>query len=112
MHYRPRIITIRRAVFQDLNHSGNSSRGRFTPEHGAGRARQHVGPAAMFLLDAARQGKIRAVFWPEFFGRVDIDGRSGIMTVTLKDVDDRALWSIDIEPRPDARPGGILGQHI
>jgi alkaline phosphatase D len=34
------------------------------------------------------------------------------MTVTLKDVDDRALWSVDIEPRPDARPGSNFAQHI
>lgn len=25
------------------------------------------------------------------------------MTVTLKDVDNSALWSVDIEPRPDNR---------
>jgi hypothetical protein len=49
---------------------------------------------------------------PAFFGRVDIDGQSGIMTVTLKHVDDRALWSVDIEPRPDARPERIVAQHI
>jgi alkaline phosphatase D len=34
------------------------------------------------------------------------------MTVTLKDVADRSLWSVDIEPRPDARPGRLLAQHI
>jgi alkaline phosphatase D len=34
------------------------------------------------------------------------------MTVTLKDVDNRDLWSVDIEPRPDARPGRILAQHF
>jgi alkaline phosphatase D len=34
------------------------------------------------------------------------------MTVTLKDVDDRALWSVDIEPGPDARPGRNLAHHI
>jgi alkaline phosphatase D len=34
------------------------------------------------------------------------------MTVTLKDVDDRALWSVDIEPRPDARPGLLPSQPI
>ena len=62
---------------------------------------------------SAQQGEnLAPCFGLQFFGRVDIDGQSGIMTVTLKDVDDRALWSIDIEPRPDARPGGILGQHI
>jgi len=27
-------------------------------------------------------------------------------------VDNRDLWSIDIEPRPDARPGKMLAQHI
>ncbi len=34
------------------------------------------------------------------------------MTVTLKDVDNTDLWSVDIEPRPDARPGQIMAQHI
>jgi hypothetical protein len=33
-------------------------------------------------------------------------------TVTLKDVDNRSLWSIDIAPQPDARPGDMLAQHI
>jgi hypothetical protein len=28
------------------------------------------------------------------------------MTVTLKDVDNRALWSIDIEPKLDRESGG------
>ena len=28
--------------------------------------------------------------------------------VTLKDVDNRDLWSVDIEPRPDARPKQML----
>jgi len=32
--------------------------------------------------------------------------------VTLKDVDNRNLWSVDIEPQPDARPGTMLAQHI
>ena len=43
---------------------------------------------------------------------LDIDGRSEVMTVTLKDVDNRDRWSVDIEPRPDARPGRLLAQHI
>jgi hypothetical protein len=33
---------------------------------------------------------------------VAIDGASEIMTVTLKDVEDRALWSVRLEP--DQRP--------
>jgi alkaline phosphatase D len=34
----------------------------------------------------------------QFFGQVAIDGATEIMTVTLKDVDDHALWSTAIEP--------------
>jgi alkaline phosphatase D len=32
--------------------------------------------------------------------------------LTLKDVDNRDLWSVDIEPGPDARPGQFIAQHI
>ncbi len=35
----------------------------------------------------------------QFFGHVKIDGSTEVMTVTLKDVDDRALWSIELEPK-------------
>jgi alkaline phosphatase D len=35
----------------------------------------------------------------QFFGSIAIDGASEVMTVTLKDVDDRALWSTKIEPK-------------
>jgi alkaline phosphatase D len=38
-------------------------------------------------------------FGLQFFGHVAIDGASEVMKVTLKDVDDRALWSVDIHPR-------------
>jgi alkaline phosphatase D len=34
------------------------------------------------------------------------------MTVTLKDVANRDLWSVDIVPRPDGRPGQIVAEHI
>jgi alkaline phosphatase D len=37
----------------------------------------------------------------QFFGHVAIDGATQVMTVTLKDVEDRALWSTRIEPRVD-----------
>ena len=33
------------------------------------------------------------------FGQVAIDGATQVMTVTLKDVDDRALWSTTLEPK-------------
>jgi alkaline phosphatase D len=35
----------------------------------------------------------------QFFGQVAIDGATQIMTVTLKDWDDRALWSTTLEPK-------------
>jgi alkaline phosphatase D len=35
----------------------------------------------------------------QFFGHVAIEGSTGLMTVTLKDWDDRALWSTNIEPK-------------
>ena len=104
-----------RAVFQDFEPfwefvSGPLHAGTWAP----GELDNTFGPAAMFQKGcSAQQGEnLAPCFGLQFFGRADIDGQSGIMTVTLKDVDDRALWSIDIEPRPDARPGGILGQHI
>jgi hypothetical protein len=62
-------------------------------------------------LDACRNlldvqgGNLAPCFGLQFFGRVDIEGKSGVMTVTLKDVDNRSLWLVNIEPRPDARPG-------
>ena len=64
------------------------------------------GPKAMYQKGWRGQGEnLAPCFGMQFFGRVDIDGKSGVMTVTLKDVDDRDLWSVDIAPQPDARPG-------
>jgi alkaline phosphatase D len=104
-----------RAVFQDFEPfwefvSGPLHAGTWAP----GELDNTFGPAAMFQKGcSAQQGEnLPPCFGLQFFGRVDIDGQSGIMKVTLKDVDDRALWSIDIAPRPDARPGNLLAQHI
>jgi alkaline phosphatase D len=36
----------------------------------------------------------------QFFGHVAIDGPTGLMTVTLKDWNDKALWSKQLEPNP------------
>ena len=35
----------------------------------------------------------------QFFGHVAIDGASQVMTVTLKDTADNALWSRQLEPK-------------
>ena len=42
-------------------------------------------------------------FGLQFFGHVAIDGATQAMTVTLKDVADRALWSTELPPHP-SRP--------
>jgi alkaline phosphatase D len=109
-HYDPN-----RAVFSDFEPfwefvSGPLHAGTWAP----GELDNTFGPTAMFQKGcSADQGEnLAPCFGLQFFGRVDIDGRSEVMTVTLKDVDDRSLWSVDIEPRPDARPGQLLAQHI
>jgi alkaline phosphatase D len=109
-HYDPN-----RAMFTDFEPfwefvSGPLHAGSWAP----GALDNTFGPAAMFQKGCAEgQGEnLAPCFGLQFFGRVDIDGRSGVMTVTLKDVDDRALWSVDIEPLPDARPGRLLAQPI
>jgi alkaline phosphatase D len=39
----------------------------------------------------------------QFFGHILIDGRTEVMTVTLKNVGDQALWSTTLEPHEGAR---------
>ena len=104
-----------RAVFQDFEPfwefiSGPLHAGTWGP----GPLDNTFGPEAMFQKGcSAEQGEnLAPCFGLQFFGRVDIDGKTEVMTVTLKDVDNRGLWSVDIEPRPDARPGQIMAQHI
>jgi alkaline phosphatase D len=104
-----------RAIFDDFEPfwefvSGPLHAGTWSP----GELDNTFGPAAMFQKGcSAEQGEnLAPCFGLQFFGRVDIDGRSGVMTVTLKDVGNRDLWSVDIDPRPDARPGRMLAQHI
>ena len=109
-HYDPN-----RAVFQEFEPfwefvSGPLHAGTWAP----GELDNTFGPKAMFQkgCTAAQGENLAPCFGLQFFGRVDIDGESEVMTVTLKDVDNRDLWSVDIEPRPDARPGQIMAQHI
>jgi alkaline phosphatase D len=104
-----------RAVFSDFEPfwefvSGPIHAGTWTP----GQLDNTFGPTAMFQKGCrAEQGEnLAPCFGLQFFGRVDIDGHSAVMTVALKDIDDRPLWSVDIEPQPDARPGGLPAQPI
>jgi alkaline phosphatase D len=109
-HYDPS-----RAVFRDFQPfwefvSGPLHAGTWAP----GELDNTFGPKAMFQKGcSAEQGEnLAPCFGLQFFGRVDIDGQTEVMTVTLKDADNTDLWSIDIEPQPDARPGQLVAHHI
>ncbi|RXH10849.1 alkaline phosphatase D family protein [Bradyrhizobium guangzhouense] len=79
---------------------------------GPGELDNTFGPTAMYRngCSEAQGENLAPCFGLQFFGRVDIDGASGVMTVTLKDVDNRDLWSVDIVPQPQARPA-LVAQH-
>ena len=64
------------------------------------------GPRAVYFNACSKQegDDLAPCFGKQFFGHVAIDGATGVMTVTLKDVEDRALWSIDLAPKPQAHP--------
>jgi alkaline phosphatase D len=91
-----------KAVFQDFEPfwefvSGPIHAGCFGP----GELDNTFGPQLMYAKAPPKelgQGLSPATRYP-FFGHVAIDGASGVMTVTLKDVEDRALWSMRLEPR-------------
>ena len=59
------------------------------------------GPRVVFQSAASReQGDNLAPFFGlQFFGHVAIDGKTEVLTVTLKDVGDRTLWTTSIEPK-------------
>jgi alkaline phosphatase D len=106
-HYDPN-----RAVYQDFEPfwefvSGPLHAGTWAPAP----LDNTFGPKAMFQKGCDGEN-LAPCYGLQFFGRVDIDGKTEVMTVTLKDVDNRDLWSVDIDPRPDARPGRIMAQHI
>jgi alkaline phosphatase D len=91
-----------KAVFQDFEPfwefvSGPLHAGTWSP----GQLDNTFGPTAMFAKGAgAEQGDCLApCYGLQFFGHVTIDGESEAMTVTLRDVDDHALWQTTIEPK-------------
>ncbi|MDB5567762.1 MAG: alkaline phosphatase [Tardiphaga sp.] len=109
-HYDPN-----RAVFQDFEPfwefvSGPLHAGTWAP----GQLDNTFGPAVKFEKGCSEaQGEnLAPCFGLQFFGHVGIDGSTEVMTVTLKDVDDRALWSVQIAPRPDVRANRVLSQHF
>jgi alkaline phosphatase D len=95
-----------RAVFSDFEPfwefvSGPLHAGTWS----AGQLDNTFGPRALYQNGAScEQGdNLAPCFGLQFFGRVDIDGRAGVMMVTLKDMSNRDLWAVNIAPQPDAR---------
>ena len=110
-HYDPA-----RAVFQDFDPfwefvSGPIHAGTWT----ASDLDNTFGPRVAYQKASSKeQGEnLAPCYGLQFFGHVAIDGASEVMTVTLKDVDDRDLWSIELAPKRSlvnaARDRVILG---
>jgi alkaline phosphatase D len=96
-HYDPNA-----AVFQDFEPfwefiSGPIHAGTWHPQQ----LDNTFGPRAVFQKGRGKDQRddLAPCFGLQFFGHVSIDGPSEVMTVTLKDVEDRKLWAIELEPR-------------
>jgi alkaline phosphatase D len=96
-HYDPNA-----AVFQNFEPfwefiAGPLHAGTWTP----GALDNTFGPRVMFEKGCAggQGNNLAPCFGLQFFGHVAIDRASEVMTVTLKDMDDRALWSVALDPR-------------
>jgi alkaline phosphatase D len=95
-----------RAVFQDFDPFHEFVSG---PLHagtwGSAPLDNTFGPQVLFQKGCTpEQGEnLAPCYGLQFFGRVDIDGESGVMTVSLKDIADRTLWSLPIAPAGLAR---------
>jgi alkaline phosphatase D len=90
-----------KAAFQDFDPfwefvSGPIHAGTFGPNE----LDSTFGPQLMYIKAPTKeQGQnLSPASGLQFFGHVAIEGETGVMTVTLKDVDDRALWSTKLEP--------------
>ncbi len=91
-----------RAVFQDFEPfwefvSGPIHAGTFGPNQ----LDNTFGPQLVYIkAPTAEQGQnLSPALGMQFFGHVAIDGATEVMTVTLKDADDRALWSTRLEAK-------------
>ena len=89
-----------RAQFQDFLPfwefvSGPIHAGSFGP----GDMDNTFGPEVMFSKDPAGERNLPPSAGLQFFGHVRIDGDTGVMTVSLKDLDDATLYQVDIDPQ-------------
>jgi alkaline phosphatase D len=94
-----------RAVFQDFEPfwefvSGPLHAGTWTPTP----MDRSFGPQVVFHKASSREqgDNLAPCYGLQFFGQVAIDGATGGLTVALKDVGDRVLWSTTLDPAPVA----------
>jgi alkaline phosphatase D len=97
------------AVFQDFEPfwefiSGPLHAGTWQPQP----LDDTFGPRAIFQKGCGdgQPDDLAPCFGLQFFGHVEIDGATEVMTVTLKDVVGHSLWSTRIEPRLEKWSGG------
>lgn len=88
------------AVFQDFNPfwefvSGPIHAGTFGP----GDMDNTFGPQVRYSRDPGGEPNLPPSEGLQFFGHVRIDGDTEVMTVTLKDIDNTDLYSVDLEPQ-------------
>jgi alkaline phosphatase D len=58
------------------------------------------GPQVVFCKASTKEqgANLAPCYGLQFFGHVAIDGATEVLTVILKDVEDRSLWSITLDP--------------
>jgi alkaline phosphatase D len=90
-----------KAVFQDFDPFWEFVSGPISATTSAGnRVDNTFGPQVVYEKSApAGVPNVGPSYGLQFFGHVAIDGASEVMTVTLKDVGDQALWSVKLEPK-------------
>ncbi len=62
------------------------------------------GPQVMYQKSPEGKPNLPPSDGLQFFGKVRIDGQSGVMTVGLKDIADEVLYSVDLTPKTGASP--------
>jgi alkaline phosphatase D len=91
-----------KAAFQDFDPfwefvSGPIHAGTFGPNE----LDKTFGPEVKYLkAPEPGQENLSPAAGLQFFGHVKIAGSTGVMTVTLRDAADAALWSVDLTPQP------------
>ena len=103
------------AVFQNFEPfwefvSGPIHAGTWTPST----LDKTFGPRVVYQNAASFQHgeNLAPSFGLQFFGHVAIDGATEVLTVTLKDVHDRALWSMPMAPKLDKTVRGVPPQRV